>query len=87
MRQTIALFRIETGDALPIRNRGFRRTPEEKEQIRKCAQELMDAGIVRLTDSPWSANVSLISKKNTDEKRLALDYRGLNGSRSCQNIQ
>jgi hypothetical protein len=38
----------------------------------------LDAGIVRPSDSPWSANVLLIAKKNTTEKRLALDYRSLN---------
>lgn len=81
------LFRIDTGDALLIRNRGFRRKPEEKEQIRKYAQELLDADIVRPSDSPWSANVLLISKTNTDEKRLTLDYRLLNGSQSSLNIQ
>jgi hypothetical protein len=72
------LFRIDTGDALPIRNRGFRRTPEEKEQLRKYTQELLDAGVVGPSDSPWSANVLLISKKPTNEKRIVLDYRQLN---------
>jgi hypothetical protein len=73
------LFRIETGDALPIIKRGFRRTPEEKEQLRKHTQELLHDGIVRPSDSPWSATVLLISKKDTNEKRIVLDYRGLNG--------
>jgi hypothetical protein len=72
------LFRIDTGDALPIRKRGFRRTPQEKEQIREYTRELLDAGIIRPSDSPWSANVLLISKKDTNEKRIVLDYRDLN---------
>jgi hypothetical protein len=72
------LFRIDTGDALPIRKRGFRRTPQEKEQLREYTRELLDAGIIRPSDSPWSANVLLISKKDTNEKRICLDYRDLN---------
>jgi transposase InsO family protein len=72
------LFRIDTGDALPIRKRGFRRTPQEKEQLREYTRELLDAKIIRPSDSPWSANVLLISKKDTNEKRIVLDYRDLN---------
>jgi hypothetical protein len=38
------LFRIDTGDALPIRNRGFRRTPEEKQQIRNTLNNFWTQG-------------------------------------------
>jgi hypothetical protein len=37
----------------------------------------LDAGIARPSDSHWSTNVLLIAKKNTNDKRLALDYRQL----------
>jgi hypothetical protein len=74
----LLLFKIDTGDALPIRDRGFRHTPEQKKLLRQHAQELLDAGIVEPSDSPWSANILLVSKKNTSEKRVCINYRKLN---------
>jgi hypothetical protein len=73
------LFKIDTGDALSIRDRGFRHTPEQKKLIRHHAQELLDADIVEPPDSPWLANILLVSKKNSIEKWVCIDYRRLNG--------
>jgi hypothetical protein len=33
---------------------------------------------VEPSDSPWSANIRLVSEKNTSEKRVCIDYRKLN---------
>jgi hypothetical protein len=74
----LLLFKIDSEDALPIRDRGFRHTPEQKKLLRQHAQELLDAGIVEPSDSPWSANILLVSKKHTSEKRVCIDYRRLN---------
>jgi hypothetical protein len=57
-------LRIDTGDALPRRDRQFRHTPAEKQLIKQYAQELLYAGKVQFSDSPWLANVILVSKKD-----------------------
>jgi transposase InsO family protein len=72
-------MQIDTGDALPRRERQFRHTPIERQQIKQYAQELLDAGKVRFSDSPWAANVILVAKKDGGPNlRVALDYRFLN---------
>ena len=51
-------------DTAPIKCRHRRYTPQEKAIIRKETQELLDNGMVELSDSPWSAPVVLVKKKD-----------------------
>jgi hypothetical protein len=69
---------IDTGDALPIRSRCFRYSPEQKKILKQQVQELLDADIIEPSDSPWSSQVLLVAKKDTNELRFAIDYRNLN---------
>jgi hypothetical protein len=67
------------GDALSRRDRPFRHTPAEKSVIPDCATELLQAGKIRYSDSPWSANIILVSKKHGGPTlRVAVDCRRLN---------
>jgi hypothetical protein len=69
---------IDTGDALPIRSRCFRYSPEQKKILKQQVQELLDADIIEPSDSPWSSQVLLVAKKDTNELRFTIDYRNLN---------
>jgi hypothetical protein len=67
-----------TGDALPVRSRCFRYSPEQKNILKQQVQELLVADIIEPSDSPWSSQVLLVDKKDSKELRFAIDYRKLN---------
>jgi hypothetical protein len=69
---------IDTGDALPIRSRCFRYSPEQKKILKQQVQELLDADIIEPSDSPWSSQVLLVAKKDSKDLRFAIVYRNLN---------
>jgi hypothetical protein len=69
---------IDTGDALPVRSRCFRYSPEQKNILKQQVQELLVADIIEPSDSPWSSQVLLVAKKDSKELRFAIDYRKLN---------
>jgi hypothetical protein len=71
-------FRIDTGDALPQRDRPFRHTPTEKKLIKEYATELLNAGKITYSDSPWQANILLVKKKEGPNLRPVIDFRHLN---------
>jgi hypothetical protein len=68
---------IETGDAQPIRKRAYRHSPEAQREIQRQVQEMLDAGIIRESQSAWQAPVLLVKKKN-GTARLCIDFRALN---------
>jgi hypothetical protein len=61
---------IDTGDALPVRSRCFRYSPEQKKILKQQVQELLDADIIEPSDSPWSSQVLLVKKKGSNEPRF-----------------
>jgi O-acetyl-ADP-ribose deacetylase (regulator of RNase III)/transposase InsO family protein len=69
---------IDTGDALPVRSRCFRYSPEQKKVLKQQVQELLDADIIEPSDSPWSSQVLLVKKKGSNEPRFCVDYRRVN---------
>ncbi|XP_059055505.1 uncharacterized protein LOC131849440 [Achroia grisella] len=68
---------IELNDSEPVVYRPYRLSWGERDQVRNMVQEMMDAGIVRETSSPYASPIVLVQKK-TGEKRLCIDYRALN---------
>jgi transposase InsO family protein len=72
-------FRINTGDALPVIQKPFRYSPEQKALIRQEVQKLLDAGIIEESDSVYNSNIILIKKKSgINEWRTCQDFRNLN---------
>ena len=74
------MYRIETGNEPPVQKRSYRYSPADKAEISRQTHEMLDAGIIELSDTPWKSSILLLAKKNspTNEKRLALDFRNLN---------
>jgi hypothetical protein len=69
---------IDTGDSPPVRTRAYRHTPADKEEISRQTREMLEAGIIEESDTPWCSPVLLVSKKD-GTKRFCVDYRKLNG--------
>ena len=68
---------IDTGDAMPIRQRPFRHSPEARKEIDRQIDLMLEANIIEESDSPWGSPVVLVRKKNNTH-RLCIDLRKLN---------
>ena len=68
---------IDTGSHSPIRLRSYRTTPWNKEEIDKQVNEMLEAGIISPSVSPWSFPVVLVRKPD-NSVRFCVDYRKLN---------
>jgi hypothetical protein len=73
----ILKMKIDTGDAQPIKQRAYRYTKEQKEDISKQVKELLETGIIQRSYSPWSSPVVMIKKKNGNW-RMCTDFRKIN---------
>ncbi|WVZ90038.1 LOW QUALITY PROTEIN: hypothetical protein U9M48_036371 [Paspalum notatum var. saurae] len=62
----------------PIAMRQYRMAPIEHEEVKKNIDELLAKGYIRTSSSPWSFPVLLVEKKDTDVKRMCVEYRALN---------
>lgn len=51
--------------------------PQDYDAVRKHLQELLDAGVIRESESSFSSPIVVVRKKNRDV-RLCIDYRKLN---------
>ena len=60
-----------------MKNRPRRLQPRWEEKIGRQLDELLNQGLCRPSNSPWSSNVVLVSKKD-GKQRFAIDYRKLN---------
>ncbi|WVZ84539.1 hypothetical protein U9M48_031565 [Paspalum notatum var. saurae] len=62
----------------PIAMRQYRMAPIEHEEVKKNIDELLAKGYIRPSSSPWAFPVLLVEKKDTNVKRMCMDYRALN---------
>ena len=67
---------ITTSD-LPVKQRNFRQSPKEKQIIEEHIEEMLKNEIIEHSQSPWSAPVILVKKKD-GTLRFCVDYRTLN---------
>ena len=64
-------------DYKPINQRCHRIPPSALEELREHLGQLLEAGIIRRSTSPWASNIVIVRKKN-GKMRMCVDYRELN---------
>lgn len=75
---------IHLNDNKPVTYRPYRLSLHEREKVRDMVNDMLNAGIVRESQSPYSSPIVLVKKKN-GETRMCVDYRSLNAKtiRDC----
>ena len=68
---------IRLSDSRPFRQRSRRLAPADIEDVRKHLQELLQAGIITESRSPYASPIVVVRKK-TGAIRMCIDYRLLN---------
>ena len=68
---------IDTGATAPIRCAPRRMSPQKIKKEEACVTEMLTGGQIKPSDSPWSAPVVLVTKKDGGT-RFCVDYRRLN---------
>ena len=68
---------IDTGTTTPIRCAPRRMSPQKIKKEETCVTEMLTGGQIEPSDSPWSAPVVLVTKKDSGT-RFCVDYRRLN---------
>ena len=69
--------RTDVTTDIPFKQRHRRIPPSMVEEVRQHIEQLLAAGVIRPSKSPYSSNVVLVRKKN-GKLRLCVDYRQLN---------
>ena len=62
-RTSLVQHVIDTGDAMPIKQRPYRTSPEGKQEIDRQVGEMLQKGIIQESVSPWSSPLVLAKKK------------------------
>ena len=70
-------MKIDTGNHSPIACKPYRAPLLKREFIEKKVEEMLKAGLIQESDSPWAAPVVIVDKKD-GTKRFCIDYRCLN---------
>ncbi len=68
---------IDTGDAPPVMQKPYRHSRFEEDFLKNLVDELVQAGLVRPSMSPWISPVVLVKKKD-GSLRMCIDFRRLN---------
>jgi hypothetical protein len=70
-------MRIDTGDHPPIKLKPYRTPLNKRETVDKAVDDMLEAGIISRSRSPWSFPVVIVDKKD-GSKRFCVDFRQLN---------
>ncbi|CAH2211450.1 jg9766, partial [Pararge aegeria aegeria] len=62
-----------------VQRRPYRLSPDERQLVRDKINEMLDAGIIQPSCSPFSSPIILVKKRDGTE-RLCVDYRELNSN-------
>ena len=68
---------MDTGVHDPVRNHPYRIPPRWKEEVRVQIDKLLELGIIRPSDSPWSSSIVTVGKKDGGV-RICIDFRAIN---------
>ena len=75
--ETIIKHHIDTGTHYPLRQRAYRLPPAYEDWVREEIQQLLEANIIRKSNSPWASPIVMVPKKDK-RPRMCVDYRRLN---------
>ena len=78
-------FEIVTTTEQPIFVPAYRKSAKEQEEIKEEISKLLEAGIIRPSNSAWSAPIILVPKKD-GTRRFCVDYRKLNAITVTENF-
>jgi len=74
---SLVKHRIQLNDNTPFKQR-FRKIPHAMfAEVQQHIKQLLDADIIRHSQSPWASNIVLVRKKDSS-LRICVDYRQLN---------
>ena len=73
----IVKHKIELLNDTPFKDKPRRIPPQFYEEVRQHLQELLDAGAIEPSSSPWASNI-VIARKKDGSLRLCVDYRRIN---------
>ncbi|XP_046575996.1 uncharacterized protein LOC124284000 [Haliotis rubra] len=68
---------IDTGSHKPLRQRTYHVNPNQREELSKHLQQMLDNDIIEPSFSPWAAPVLLVKKRDLTT-RFCVDFRRLN---------
>ena len=74
-------YEIPVGDSTPIRRPPYKTPFALRDEMDAQVQKMLRQGVIRESDSPWSAPAILVPKKSLDGKpkyRFCVDFRALN---------
>ena len=74
---TLPAYDLDTGQTTPICRKPYRPALQWKPKIEQELQNLLDAGIIRPSSSPWSSPIMAVPKK-TGDVRICIDFRAIN---------
>ena len=70
-------YKIDTGNALPVRQKTYKLSPADKQEVDNQVQDMLRAGIIVQSDSPF-INPLVVVNKASGEKRVCVDFRKIN---------
>ena len=76
-RTNLISHRINMTDENPIKQRHRRIPPAMYDEVRQHLQDMLKAGVIRESYSPWSSPLVLVRKKD-NSLRLCVDFRQVN---------
>src|SRR5436189_4797982 len=69
---------INVGDHRPIKETAYKVNSHKKKDIEKEIKDMLEKGVIRKSNSPWSSPVTMVIKPN-GKWRFCIDFRKLNG--------
>ncbi|CAI5671364.1 unnamed protein product [Oreochromis niloticus] len=74
---TVVKHHIRLNDDMPFKERSRPIHPSDREAVKQHLKELLDAGVIRESESPYASPIVVVRKKD-GSIRLCVDYRKLN---------
>lgn len=70
------VIRLTTPQHIALKPRRY--SPEHVVAIKEEVEEMLKNGVIRPSDSPYSAEIVMVKKQKTGKWRMCMDYRALN---------